>query len=96
MKYYNVKETASRIRDLRIENGYTQTDAAAQMHIDRRTLGNAETGKRGCSVDLLIRISELYSVSLDYLVLGRDVDGKQVKSALCSVIEQLSALRDKL
>ena len=29
-----------------------------------------ESGKRGCSVDLLVQLSELFGVSLDYLILG--------------------------
>lgn len=96
MKIYNMKETASRIRDLRKIHRYTQEQAAELLEIDRRTLGNIETAQKGCSVDMLIRITELYDVSLDYLLMGIDINGKNLKANLDGIIQQLTALRDTL
>lgn len=96
MKTYNMVETASRIRDLRKIHRYTQEQAAELLGIDRRTLGNIETAQKGCSVDMLIRITEVFDVSLDYLLMGRDLNGKNLKANLDAIIQQLNSLRDTL
>ena len=96
MKTYNIKETASRIRDLRKTYHYTQEQAAEWLQIDRRTLSNIETAKKGCSVDMLLRIAEVYDVTLDYLLLGSDLNEENSKIKLNSIIQQLISLRDVL
>lgn len=96
MKTYNIKETASRIRDLRKIHRYTQEQAAELLDIDRRSLSNIETGAKGCSLDLFIRISNVYNVSLDYLLLGKRLENTMLKKDLDMVIKQLSVLREQL
>ena len=96
MKTYNIKETASRTRDLRKIHRYTQEQAAELLEIDRRTLSNIETAQKGCSVDMLIRITEVYDVTLDYLLMGNDLNGKNLKVNLDSIIQQLISLRNTL
>ena len=96
MKTYNTKETATRIRDLRKIHRYTQEQAAELLEVDRRTLSNIETAQKGCSVDMLIRITEVYDVTLDYLLMGNDLNGKNLKVNLDSIIQQLISLRNTL
>lgn len=96
MKTYNIKETASRTRDLRKIHRYTQEQAVELLEIDRRTLSNIETAQKGCSVDMLIRITELYDVSMDYLLMGNDISGKTLKVNLNDIIQRLVSLRDTL
>lgn len=94
MEYYNIKETAKRIRELRIAKGYTQKAVAGLLNIDRSSLSNIENGAKPCSIDLLIRLTEIYGVSLDYLVLGRDIDGRAAKERLRTLINALSVLME--
>lgn len=68
---YDMKQSGKRIQRLRVKNGFTQEKAAMMLNIDRSFYGRVEAGKRGCSIDLLIQLSRLFNVSLDYLVLGR-------------------------
>ena len=89
-----MKETASRIRDLRKIHRYTQEQAAELLGIDRRSLSYIENAARGCSLDLLLRIADIYNVSLDYLVLGEGRDYRAFKASLNAVIGQLIRLRD--
>lgn len=88
--YYNVKSTAARITELRNLAGYTREIAASKLGIDSGHLRHIEKGIRGCSVDLFIRLAELYNVSLDYLICGKDVDGKVLKAELKEIISTLS------
>lgn len=46
MNYYNIKETADRIRKLRSDCGYTQEKAAGLLGIDRRSLSHVEIGSK--------------------------------------------------
>lgn len=69
---YDMKECGERIHQLRLHAGYTQSELASKLNIDRSFLSHIESGKRGCSVDLLVQFSGLFSVSLDYLALGKD------------------------
>ena len=68
---YDMKQSGERIRQLRTKHGLTQEKAAEALKIDRSFYSRIEAGKKGCSVDLFIQLSELYNVSLDYLILGR-------------------------
>ena len=72
---YDIKQSGERIRQLRIQNGYTQEKLAGVLNIDQSYYGRIETGKRGCSVDIFIQLSNLFGVSLDYLVLGKSDSG---------------------
>ena len=69
---YDIKKSGERIHQLRIREGYTQSELASKLNIDRSFLSHVESGKKGCSVDLLVQLSNLFSVSLDYLALGKD------------------------
>ena len=67
--YYNTKGGA-RIRELRIAKDFTQDDLAEHMNVSHGYISFIESGKRGCSVDVLIALSNLFGVSIDYIVLG--------------------------
>ena len=67
--YYNTKGGA-RIRELRIAKNFTQDDLAEHMNVSHGCISFIESGKRGCSVDVLIALSNLFGVSIDYIVLG--------------------------
>ena len=68
---YDMKQSGDRIRQLRLRSRLTQEQDAGKLNIDRSFYGRVEAGRSGCSVDLLIQLSELFEVSLDYLILGR-------------------------
>ena len=67
--YYNTKGGA-RIREFRIAKNFTQDDLAEHMNVSHGYISFIESGKRGCSVDVLIALSNLFGVSIDYIVLG--------------------------
>lgn len=74
--YYNIKRSGAYIRALRIRNHYTQEELAAAVKMDRSYLSRIESGGKGCSVDLLLRLSGWFHVPLEELVLGGP-DAKQ-------------------
>ena len=59
---------AKRLKECRKEYGYTQSEVAIYCDITEHTYQNYELMAREPKVEILIRIAELYQVSLDYLV----------------------------
>ena len=57
-----------RVRDLREDYDYTQEYLAKYLICSQSSYSKIETGKRELSVDYLIKLSELYKVSTDYIL----------------------------
>ena len=97
--HYDMKECGNRIRQLRKQNGYTQEALAGKLSIDRSLLSHIEAGKRECSVNLLVQISEFFGVSLEMLVYGKGkavLDTIQLESDLDGAIALLMRMKDGL
>lgn len=97
--YYDIKQSGERIRQLRIKNGYTQEKLAHNLNIDRSFYSRIESGQKGCSVDLLVRLSDCFQVSLDYLVLGKTqetIDVKRLKTQIEGLVVLLEDLKASL
>ena len=74
MFYYNLIESGERLKELRKEKGreYTQEKVADEIGISREHLSRLEAGKKGCSVDLLIILSQYYGKTLEYITYGKE------------------------
>ncbi len=57
-----------RIEDLRIDSDRTQAQIAEFLGCQREVYRRYEKGTRQIPVDMLIQLSGLYNVSIDYLV----------------------------
>lgn len=100
---YDIKRSGNCIRQLRTQRGYTQERLAGELNIDRSLISHIEAGKRGCSVDLLVRLSEFFGVSLDLLVLGREqsaplntFERELLKTNVAKLIGHLEEFQNKL
>lgn len=100
---YDIKESGACIRQLRTQSGYTQEKLAGELNIDRSLLSHVEAGRRGCSVDLLVRFADFFDVSLDLLVLGKEqaisasTKGQELlKADITELIAQLEVFKEKL
>ena len=68
---------AQRLKQCRKEKGYTQGQVAIYCDITEKAYQNYELMTREPKLDILVRIAELYNVSLDYLT-GR-TDTKELR-----------------
>lgn len=96
---YNMKQSGERIRQLRIQKGYTQEALARDLNIDRSLLSHVEAGRRGCTVDLLIQLAAFFDVSMDWIVLGKEhgISGRvQLKIDVAQMITRLEAFEKML
>ena len=57
-----------RIRDLREDADLLQKDVAAILNCSQVCYSNYETGKRDIPTELLVKLSEIYGTSIDYLL----------------------------
>ena len=57
-----------RIEDLRIDHDKTQQEIADLLDCQREVYRRYEQGIRSIPVDFLIKLSDYYDVSIDYLV----------------------------
>lgn len=57
-----------RIKDLREDHDLTQKELAKILHITQQQYSLYESGKREMPLDYIVSLSNLYSVSLDYIV----------------------------
>ncbi|MBR2041745.1 MAG: helix-turn-helix transcriptional regulator [Oscillospiraceae bacterium] len=61
------KMIATRIKELRVKNGYTQEEVAKKININRTTYAGYEKERTEPSAEVLARLAVLYDVSLDYI-----------------------------
>lgn len=67
MRYYE------RIRQLRKENGYTQTHIAQILHVAQTTYSDYEHGYVRTSLEHVIELARFYDVDLDFLLCASDI-----------------------
>ena len=68
MRYERLK--FERIRDLRVDRNYTQQQIADYLGVKQNTYSQYEIGVLNYPLDVVIKLADLYEVSVDYL-LGR-------------------------
>ena len=56
------------LKDIRIKNKYNQEDIAEQLGVTKQTISNWEKGKRTPDIDSLIKLANIYQVTLDSLI----------------------------
>mgnify|MGYP000523756457 CR=1 FL=1 len=61
-------QLARNLKYLRLAYGLTQDDLGAFLNISRQAYSNYETSKRTPDLDSLMRLADIYGVSLDQLV----------------------------
>ncbi len=64
------------LRQIRKQRKMSQQWVATQLHISRESLSYYENGKREPSLDLLVKMSEFFNVSIHYLITGKEFEKK--------------------
>ena len=92
--YFNEVEFGKRIKSLRTDRNITQDQLAEELNISCRHHRNIENGAKAPSYDILLTISELFSVSTDYLLKGNEHTYSDLKRRLESVMRDLEEIHD--
>lgn len=64
------------LKEIRKQKNYNQLKVALDLSISREALSYYENGKRSPDVNMLIRLSEYFNVSIDYLITGKEFQKK--------------------
>lgn len=67
-KKYDITLSSKRIKNLRINNNYTQDKLASILKIDRSLLSKYESGANPISTTFLIAYAKTFNISCDYLL----------------------------
>lgn len=60
------------LREIRKKRNLNQQKVAMDLNISREALSYYENGKREPSLSLLVRMSEYFNVSINYLITGKE------------------------
>lgn len=72
----------NRIKKLREEFGYTQQDLAEKLNSSKSVIGLYESETRKPSMEVLIKLSEIFNCSIDYILCKSDI--KNIDSVIPS------------
>lgn len=63
---------AENLKTLRKKNHMTQKELARQMNLSRATIAGYEKKRRQPSYEILVKFAEIFHVSIDFLITGRE------------------------
>jgi transcriptional regulator with XRE-family HTH domain len=63
---YDVKSVGKRVRKIRKEKRMTQEQLADKLFLSVDSISNIENGKQNCMPEHMMRICEIFHVSMDY------------------------------
>ena len=89
-------DCSEKLKALREARGLTQLQVANRIGISKAMISAYETASKAPSIDVLIRLSRLYGVSIDYLVCVNSPKSLDVSGLDDDTIAHLSALVEKL
>ncbi len=81
-----------RIKALRYAQRLSQVELAKKMSVTKQTVSNWENNNIQPSIDVLIRLSDLFGVSTDYLLCRDDLPRLSVAGLSMEQIEHLQLL----
>ena len=76
-----------RLKELRESLGYTQAKMAEEIGFQQATYQRYESGDRMPSYDVLLRISDAFNVSVDYLLGKKVIDAQHLSAYEAELIE---------
>lgn len=84
-------EFNNRLYQLRKQKGFSQEELANRLNVSRQTVSKWEVGDSTPDMEKLVAISDLFDVSLDMLIMGKEAPAPEAapaKSELVDVINQ--------
>lgn len=70
-------QLGDQIKKLRLRDGLSQEELANRLFISRQAISKWEKGDTMPDLDHIVQLSELFDVSLDYLILAKETQEHQ-------------------
>lgn len=64
------------LKKIRQERNLNQLKVALDLNISREALSHYENGKRSPDIEMLLKLSDYFGVSIDYLIRGKEYGEK--------------------
>ena len=90
MMIYDMEASGKRLKTLRKQAEKTQEQVAEAVGLEPGTISRIERGVKGMSIDSLLMFSEIYGVSMDFIL-----KGNQMVTSSDTLLEELRALVQK-
>lgn len=68
-------DIAERLQELRKKAGYSQEQVAEMLGLSRQAISKWESGQGKPEIDNIVKLTEIYHVSADYILLGVEKEG---------------------
>lgn len=90
-------EFSNRLYQLRKQKGMSQEELASRLNVSRQTVSKWEVGDSTPDMEKLVAISDLFEVSLDQLVMGKEtVKEKSGEKPTLDKSEFLNVMNEKV
>lgn len=89
------QDLAARLRDARSLSGLSQAQVAAKLDMHRPTISEIEAARRSVTSDELKSFSELYGVTMSWLLGETDDSKKESRDALIMAARELGKIREE-
>ncbi|MEI3357062.1 MAG: LexA family transcriptional regulator [Clostridia bacterium] len=86
----------NRIKKLREEFGYTQQDLANKLNGSKSVIGLYENEMRKPSLEILVKLSEIFDCSIDYILCKTDIKNAVINVAKIPILGTVKAGYDWL
>ncbi|HFI0635980.1 TPA: helix-turn-helix domain-containing protein, partial [Streptococcus suis] len=83
-----MNQLAQQIRVLRTAKNLSQDELAEKLYISRQAVSKWENGEATPDIDKLVQLAEIFGVSLDYLVLGKEPENNTKETGTYQTAEQ--------
>lgn len=83
-----------RIRELRTACGWNQVELAKRLNISKQTVSNWENDNIQPSIEMLVRLADVFLVSTDYLLGREEIPRLNIEGLPLSVVAHISMLID--
>jgi len=90
MKYFDTEQVIAmgeRIRDARNKSGLTQRQVADELGITSEMVIRMEKRKSGCKTDHIFILCQLFQISADYLLYGKEETEEQNEILSKTILE---------
>lgn len=81
----------NRIKKLREEFGYTQQDLANKLNGSKSVIGLYESETRKPSLEILVKLSEIFNCSIDYILCKTDIKNAIINIAKIPILGTVKA-----
>ena len=81
-------QLAQQIRAIRRAKNLSQDGLAEKLYISRQAISKWENGEATPDIDKLVQLAEIFDVSLDYLVLGKEPENNIKATGAYQTAEQ--------